>query len=69
MPIDFSIAWKTCIKIINEAISLLPNIVLAVLIFGIFVVLGTVTKSVIRRLSLRRQRRQNIGLLLGRLLR
>jgi len=67
MPIDFSIAWKTCIKIINGAISLLPNIILALLIFGIFLVLGTATKSVVRRLSLRRPRGQNIGLLLGRL--
>ena len=32
MPIDFSNAWKTCVKIINEAISLLPNVVLAIVI-------------------------------------
>ena len=25
MPIDFSNAWKTGVKIINEAISLLPK--------------------------------------------
>jgi len=67
MPIDFSIAWKTCIKIINGAISLLPNIVLAIFIFAIFVALGAAAKSVIRRLSLRRPRGQNMGLLLGRL--
>jgi small-conductance mechanosensitive channel len=40
---------------------------LAVFIFAIFVVLGTAAKSMIRRLSLRRPRGQNIGLLLGRL--
>jgi hypothetical protein len=32
MPIDFSNAWKTGVKIINEAISLLPNVVLAIVI-------------------------------------
>ena len=26
MPIDFSNAWKTGVKIINAAISLLPNV-------------------------------------------
>ena len=67
MPIDFSNAWKTCINLINGAISLLPNIVLAALIFGGFLVLGSVTKSLTRRFSLRRRRNQNLGLLLGRL--
>ena len=67
MPIDFSNAWKTCINLINGAISLLPNIVLAALVFGGFLVLGSVTKSLTRRFSLRRRRNQNLGLLLGRL--
>ncbi len=33
MPIDFSNAWSSGVKIINETISLLPNLLLAVLIF------------------------------------
>ena len=40
MPIDFSAAWKTGIKIINDSISLLPNLILAVVIFVIFLVLA-----------------------------
>lgn len=67
MPIDFSNAWKTCIKIINGTVSLLPNLVLAILVFAGFMLLARVTKSVVRRISLRRDRSQNIGLLLGRL--
>src|ERR1041385_3613283 len=38
MPIDFSNAWKTGIKIINDAISLLPNLALAIVIFLVFLV-------------------------------
>jgi small-conductance mechanosensitive channel len=67
MPIDFSNAWKASVRIINEAVSLLPNVILAILIFGAFLVLASVSKSVIHRISLRRQRRKNIALLLGRL--
>jgi hypothetical protein len=36
MPVDFSIAWKTATKIINEVIALLPNIVLGFVIFVLF---------------------------------
>jgi hypothetical protein len=36
MPIDFSNAWKTGVKIINEAIWLLPNVVLAIVILLFF---------------------------------
>jgi small conductance mechanosensitive channel len=46
MPIDFSNAWNTGVKIINETISLLPNILLALLIFFAFLLLGAVGKSV-----------------------
>jgi small conductance mechanosensitive channel len=67
MSIDFSNAWKTCDNLINGAISLLPNLVLAILIFAAFVVIASLTKSLTRRVSLRRHRNQNIGLLLGRL--
>jgi len=34
MPVDFSNAWKTGVKILNESIALLPNIVLAAIIFA-----------------------------------
>jgi small conductance mechanosensitive channel len=42
MPIDFSNAWNTGVKIINETISLLLNILLALLIFFAFLLLGAV---------------------------
>src|SRR5256885_3168550 len=40
MPIDFSNAWKTGVHIINDAISLLPNLILAFLIFVLFLILA-----------------------------
>jgi hypothetical protein len=36
MPIDFSIAWKTGARIVNEITSLLPNLILGLLIFILF---------------------------------
>lgn len=67
MGIDLSNAWKSGSRIINSAISLLPNIVLAIVIFVAFLILASGAKSVVKRFSRRRQRRQNLGLLLGQL--
>ncbi len=67
MPIDVSNAWKSGSRIINNVISLLPNIVIAVLIFAVFLILASTAKSVVRRFSQRRQRRQTLAILLGQL--
>ena len=67
MPIDFSNAWRTGIKIVNQAISLLPNIVIAGLIFIAFLIVASIAKSLVRRLAVRRSTHQGIALLLGRL--
>jgi len=63
--IDLSNAWKSGIKIINGVISMLPNIVIAVVIFIFFLILASAAKSVVRRFSQRRRTRQSLGLLLG----
>ena len=67
MPIDFSNAWKTGVNIINEAISLLPNLILAILIFLVFFVLASAGKSLAQRWVQRRRRHQGIALLLARI--
>lgn len=67
MGIDLSNAWKSGEKIINGAISLLPNMALAIVIFVLFVFLASAAKSVVRRFSQRRQRRLSLGILLGQL--
>lgn len=67
MPIDFSNAWKTGARIINECISLLPNLILGVFIFILFLVIASLGRRVARRVALKRRTHQGIGLLIGRL--
>src|SRR5438067_1830717 len=67
MPIDFSNAWKTGVHIINDAISLLPNLILAFVIFILFLILAAGGKSIARRWVRRRRTHQGIALLLARL--
>jgi len=67
MPIDFSNAWNTGVKIINETISLLPNLLLAVLIFFAFLLISAGGKSLARRWVQRRRNHQGIALLMARL--
>ena len=64
MDIDLSNAWKSGSRIIDLAIFLLPNAILAIVIFIFFLILAAAAKSIVRRISLRRERRQNLGLLL-----
>jgi small conductance mechanosensitive channel len=67
VPIDLSNAWKSGSRIINFVISLLPNMILAIIIFILFLFLASAAKSLVRRLTQRRQRRQTLGLLLGQI--
>src|SRR5246127_3787680 len=67
MPIDFSNAWNTGVKIINETISLLPNMLLALLIFFVFLLLGATGKSLARHWVQRQRKHQGIALLMARL--
>ncbi|HTC62147.1 MAG TPA: mechanosensitive ion channel domain-containing protein [Candidatus Saccharimonadales bacterium] len=67
MPIDFSNAWKSGSRIIDFVISLLPNIILAIIILVLFLFLASAAKSLVRRFTMNRGRRANLGLLLGQL--
>jgi small conductance mechanosensitive channel len=67
MPIDFSNAWKSGSRIINFVISLLPNIILALVIFVSFLFIASLSRSAVRRFWQRRQRHQGLGLLFGQL--
>jgi len=66
IKIDLSNAWRSGGKMVNSAISLLPNLILAAVIFILFLVVASLAKSGIRRISLKR-RRQTLGVLLGQL--
>src|SRR5437660_685472 len=68
IPIDFSNAWKAGVKIVNESVALLPNLVLAIAIFAIFLLLASLAKSLGRRTILRRRTHQGLGILFGRLI-
>jgi small-conductance mechanosensitive channel len=65
MPIDLSNAWNSASRLINTVVSLLPNIVLAVVIFAIFLLVASLARATVRRIMQRRQRHQNLGLLFG----
>ena len=67
VPIDLSGAWKSGARIINNVISLLPNFVIALVIFVAFLILASAAKSMVRRISARRQRHKNLAILLGQL--
>jgi small conductance mechanosensitive channel len=67
MPIHLSNAWKSGAEIINHVILLLPNLILACVVFVLFLIVGKFCKSLVERVSNRRQARRNVALLLGRL--
>src|SRR5579862_5034387 len=67
MSLDFSAAWNTGARIINEAISLIPNAILALVIFALFLITASLSGSLVRRLAVERRKHQGIALLLGRL--
>jgi small conductance mechanosensitive channel len=67
MPLDFSAAWKTGVRIINQCISLIPNLVLALFVFILFLLVASVCRALVRRFAIQRRKHQGIALLLGRL--
>ncbi|MDH6061260.1 mechanosensitive ion channel family protein [Chrysosporum bergii ANA360D] len=54
-------------KMVNDFILLLPNIVLGLVVFTTFVILGRSIKRVVRRLTRHRRYARNLGMVLGRL--
>ena len=67
MPIDFSNAWTTGVRIVNQCIALIPNFVIACIIFVLFLLIASFCKTMVRRVAVQRRKHQGIGLLLGRL--
>lgn len=67
MKVDLSMAWVTGTKILNEIVSLLPNIVLGLAILILFLVVASLARSLARRIAFRRLAHQGVALLLARL--
>ena len=64
---DLSNAWKSGGHMVNSAVGLLPNLLLAAFAFFVTIVLASFAKAFVRRLAQRRQRRLTLGILLGQL--
>jgi small conductance mechanosensitive channel len=66
-PIELSNAWKSGARIINGGIALLPNFVLAIVVFALFLILASASKSLTRRFTMRRRTHRGVALLISRL--
>ncbi|HEY9880277.1 MAG TPA: mechanosensitive ion channel family protein [Leptolyngbyaceae cyanobacterium] len=67
MNTEISILWGKIQEMVNGFFALLPNIVLAVIVFFIFFLVARGIKSVVRNLTRRHRQARNLGLVLGRL--
>lgn len=62
-----SIAWAKIQEMTNNLIALLPNLILAVIVFALFWVGARIFKSFVKRLTRNYRQARNLGLVLGRL--
>lgn len=67
MNAEISTAWGQVQKMIDGFIALLPNMVLAVIVFILFLVVAGRIKALVKRLTRNRRYARNLGLVLGRL--
>ncbi|MDX2232232.1 MAG: mechanosensitive ion channel family protein [Leptolyngbyaceae cyanobacterium bins.349] len=67
MNIQVSAAWEKVQGMINGFIALLPNVVMALLVFTIFFIVAGAIRRLVRRLTRDRRHARNLGLILGRL--
>jgi small-conductance mechanosensitive channel len=67
MNSGLSTAWAKIQQMLNGAIAMLPNVVLALIVFSLFYFAARSIKSLVRRLTQKRRHARNLGLVLGRL--
>lgn len=67
MNIQISAAWEKVQSMINGFFALLPNVVLALIVFAIFFIVAGTIRRLVRRLTRDRRHARNLGLILGRL--
>lgn len=67
MNFDYSPIWEKIQAMANGFLALLPNIGLAIVVFLIFFVAAKGIRATVRRLTQRRRRTRNVGLVLARL--
>ncbi|MBW4563852.1 MAG: mechanosensitive ion channel family protein [Mojavia pulchra JT2-VF2] len=66
MNAEISTAWDKVQSMINGFIALLPNIVLALIVFILFLFVANRIKALVKRLTRNRRYARNLGLVLGR---
>lgn len=67
MKSGVSAALITIQEIVDSTIAILPNLILALIVFFIFYFAGRSVKSFVRRLTRRHRQARNLGMVLGRL--
>src|SRR6476469_677077 len=67
MKAEISAVWVKIQSMIDGLIILLPNIVLALIVFAIFFFFGRAIKRTVRQLTRNHHQARNLGLVLGRL--
>ncbi len=67
MNAEISTAWDKVQSMINGFIALLPNVVLGLIVFIIFLFIASRIKALVKRLTRNRRSARNLGLVLGRL--
>jgi small-conductance mechanosensitive channel len=67
MNAELSTVWDKIQAMANGFLALLPNIVLALIVFAIFFFIARVIKRTVRNLTRDRRQARNLGLVLGRL--
>ena len=67
MKAEISLVWKKMQSMIDGFTIMLPNIVLALIVFAIFFCFGREIKRVVRRVTRHHRHARNLGLVLGRL--
>ncbi|WP_316435924.1 mechanosensitive ion channel family protein [Leptolyngbya sp. NK1-12] len=60
-------AWDRVQVMLQGFIALLPNIVLAVIVFGLFFIIARAIRQLVKRLTRQHRYARNLGLVLGRL--
>ncbi|MBW4498926.1 MAG: mechanosensitive ion channel family protein [Scytonema hyalinum WJT4-NPBG1] len=67
MNTEISTAWNKVQNMINGFMVLLPNIVLALIVFAFFFFVAGRIKGLVKRLTRKHRQARNLGLVLGRL--
>jgi len=65
--VSLSAAWKKAEAMVSDGIRLIPNILLAIVVFAIFWFVAKFIRRFVRRATRHRKNARNLGLVLGRL--